>query len=145
MLFFAVSPAFAYAAIYSHTEAVSNSGGNTVGQGGTVTTGDASASVHVTTTNGEGSSTVYIKTEANGEVHEETLTAEKKIDVSVVSTPAKTEVTVQRDSEPVQTTVSSAGAATSSASTTVALSIAQPQSIFALVSAWFGSLFGFFF
>lgn len=96
-------PAMAHAQIYSHTSASSNTGGNVVGPGGKVITGNESASVRVSNTSAQGtsSSSVYIKTEVNGTVHEETVATRGAMSVSVEATPAKTTIKVQEGTPPI--------------------------------------------
>ncbi|HEY4502082.1 MAG TPA: hypothetical protein VJJ20_03400 [Candidatus Paceibacterota bacterium] len=96
-------PAMAHANINSNTSASSNTGGNVVGQGGTVTTGDAVSSVQVSNTSAQGtsSSSVYIKTEANGVVHEETYTSDKAdTSVRVETTPKGSTIEVREGTPP---------------------------------------------
>lgn len=99
-------PAMAHAQINSHTSASANSGGNMVGPGGNVVTGDESASVQVTTnTSSSGTSSVYIKTDVNGDVHEEAVEVRGATNVKVEAVPAKTTIQVQEGTPP--TTVKS--------------------------------------
>lgn len=85
-------PGLAAASIESHTSASSQTGGNVVGPGGTVKTGDASASVTTSSSaSGSSSSSYYIKTDINGQVHEEHHTSNTgDVSVSVQATPTET-------------------------------------------------------
>lgn len=95
-------PVMVHAQIYTHTSASSNSGGNVVGPGGRVTTGDSSASVQVTTnTSSSNTSTIEIKTTTNSAVHEETVTTRGPTNVSVEATPATTTIQVEEGTPPV--------------------------------------------
>ncbi len=89
-------PAFASADIQSHTSASSQTGGNTVGPGGVVSTGATSASVSTSNVSGSSTSSIYIKTNANGEVHEETYTStSSNVEVRVQATPKATTVDIK--------------------------------------------------
>lgn len=141
-----LAPALAHAQIYSSVEATANTGGNTAGPGESVTTGDASASVQVTTQGNNQGSTVHVKTETNGQVYEKTVEANKKIDVSVKATPQKTEVRVQKDNEPAVTVVTTASTSASSTVVVAADSNEAPVlTIFSRISTWLSNLFSFLF
>lgn len=118
-------PAVASAHITSNTSASSQTGGNVVGPGGKVTTGDTSASVSTSNVSGHSTSEVYIKTNTDGEVHEETHTSSaSSVGVSVQASPMGTTVEVHEDGEthrteiPASAAVSVDAAATATASTT---------------------------
>lgn len=65
------------ASIKSSVSAEADSGGNTVGSGGTVVTGNESASVEThTVVGGSEPATVHVEVEANGVRHEETYTSD---------------------------------------------------------------------
>lgn len=96
-------PAMSHAQIYSNTSASSNSGGNTVGPGGSVRTGDSSASVSTSNSSASGasSSSIRIRTTVNGEAHEESFTSDSgDVSVSVQSTPEETVVETREGSAP---------------------------------------------
>jgi len=128
-------PAMAHAQIYSNTSASSNSGGNVVGPGGTVTTGDSSASVQVTTnTSSSNTSTIEIKTNVNGVVHEESRTTTGATNVEVVATPAQTTIKIQEGTPPVTVkhevvtaAGSSSAASASNTATTTPYATTSPQ------------------
>ncbi len=148
-------PAMAHAHIESSTSASSNSGGNVVGQGGTVTTGDSSASVQVSNTksSGSSSSSIYIKTEANGTVHEETIhSSDAHTDVSVETTHAGTKIQVREGTPPVvvkhQVVAASGTAATSTvgaeATTTPEVPAGLASQIVLAVQSFFAGLLSWF-
>lgn len=124
-------PAMAHAQIYSHTTATADSGGNVAGPGGTVTTGNSSASVQVhTTTSSSGTSSVYIKTDVNGTVHEETVPTRGATDVSVEATPTKTTTDVKEGTPPTvvrHTVVPAASSSASDEGSSSAPAAAQPS------------------
>ncbi len=148
-------PGMAYAHIESSTSAVSNTGGNTVGAGGTVTTGNAVSSVQVSNTSSQGtsSSSIYIRTEANGVVHEETVHSnDEHTDVLVETTPAGTEIEVRKGTPPTvvkhEVVSASSSASTSSAATEATTAPQEPtgfgaqillavQNIFLGILSWF--------
>lgn len=136
--------------VQSSVSATSNSGGNVVGSGGSVTTGNSSASVNVSSSvSGSSSSSVYIQTNANGTVHEETYTSESgQIDVSVEATPEEAKVEVRDGTKVIKQETVAAGEAvnaSSSASTTVAVETeAEPMGILQKIFALLGSLFNWF-
>jgi hypothetical protein len=95
-------PALAHAQIYSSVSASSDSGGNTVGSGGKIITGDSSASVQVTTnTSSSNTSDVQIRTSVNGTMHEETASTKGATSVKVMATPQKTTIHVTEGTPPV--------------------------------------------
>ncbi|MEK7068284.1 MAG: hypothetical protein AAB964_00535 [Patescibacteria group bacterium] len=141
------APALLHAQVYSTVEATANTGGNTA-ESGTVTTGNASASANVQTTSINGSSTVQIKTEANGQVYEETFSAPAGgVDVRVNATPAKTEVRVQ--SAQGRPAVGGKGESvliyTATTSGTAATTPALPRRLLEGFMRVFSALFGFLF
>lgn len=93
-------PALVSADIQSHTSASSETGGNVVGPGGKVETGNTSSSVTTTNISGKSSSSIYIKTDTNGVVHEETHTSDSSnVQVSVEATPKATVVDVKEGAD----------------------------------------------
>jgi hypothetical protein len=122
----------ASAQIYSHTEASSDTGGNVVGPGGTIVTGSESASVQVRNVVG-GTSSVQITTEVNGQVRQESFSADKKLEVTVTATPERTETRVIRDERPAEVRVHTNAAAdvqsASVASRTPLLALEAPSII----------------
>ncbi len=147
-------PGMAYAYIDSNTSAVSNTGGNVAGPGGTVTTGSAVSSVQVSNTSSHGtsSSSIYIRTEANGTVHEETFAGSGgNTDVSVETTPKGTQIEVREGTPPkvVRQEFISASTSSSTTQSEAATSTGAPaaglgaqivlavQSFFAAVFNWF--------
>lgn len=152
-LILAPALASAHGSVQSSVSATSNSGGNVVGPGGKVETGNSSASANVSSSvSGSSSSSVYIKTNANGTVHEETYSSQSgQIDVSVQATPKETKVEVREGGqvikqETVPAAAEAAANASSSASTTVAAEAgtAAPQGILQKIFALLGSLFSWF-
>jgi hypothetical protein len=96
-------PAMAHAQIYSNTSASSNSGGNVVGPGGSIRTGDSSASVSASNSSASGtsSSSIRIRTTVNGEAHEESFTSGSgDVSVSVRSTPKETVIETREGTAP---------------------------------------------
>lgn len=88
--------------VHSSASATAISGGNTAGPGGSVTTGDAAASVQVLSTiNGGSTSSVVVQTNVNGATEEETYTAQSgRLEVSVQATPAGAVVEVTEGDPP---------------------------------------------
>lgn len=149
-------PGVALAQIRSSVSAAANTGGNVAGPGGRVETGDASASVNVTTRlSGRSSSSILIETSANGIERKEAYASEdKEVDVSVSATPAETKIEI-REGGPSgmikQETVRAIKQAVPiiAASTTAAAEVAAkaaeppaPQNFLQAVFSWLGDLFG---
>lgn len=96
-LVIALLPLLAHGQIKSSVSAEADSGGNTVGPGGTIETGDERASTYVkNTVQGTSTNSVYIRTETKGEVHEETIEEPGPVQVSVRATPAQTQVEIKK-------------------------------------------------
>lgn len=137
--------------------ATSNSGGNTVGAGGTVKTGAEVSSVQVTNISGEGQSSIYIKTDVNGAVHEETIIdASGVVDVSIEADGSKAQVEIRQGnpaavvkkvydtSVPASiTTISSTTGASSTISGTVVSEPPRATGIIQSIFAWLGTIFSF--
>ena len=151
----------AHAQIYSNTSASSQTGGNVVGAGGNVETGDASASVTTSNVSGKSSSSVYIKTDVNGVVYEESHSSDSgDVSVEVTSIPAGVVVeTREGASAPVRRTVTEVPAtlrsdieppmeATSSAQATSTLTTEEEAGlgtqIVLAVQSFFAGLFSWF-
>ncbi len=147
-------PGMAHAQIYSHTTASSNSGGNTVGAGGTVTTGNAVSSVQVSNTGSQGtsSSSIYIRTEANGVVHEETIHSDNThADVSVETTPKGTQIEVREGTPPkvvrqefISATTSPSTTQSEAATSTEAPAAGLGAQIVLTVQSFFAAVFNWF-
>ncbi len=93
----AAAPA-THAAVYSTVEASSDSGGNSVGPGGTIVTGSESASTYSTTIERAGSASVRIRTDINGTVHEQVPGDANRVQVSVWAAPEAFATTVTTSS-----------------------------------------------
>jgi len=121
-------PALASADISSHTSASSQTGGNMVGPGGKVETGSASASVTTSNVKGSSTSSVYIKTNANGEVYEETHTSNSSsVDVSVQATPKATTIDVREGAKPtVQKVIPVSGSVSGEVVATTSVATGEP-------------------
>lgn len=132
--------------INSSAHATADTGGNTVEDGGSVTTGNANASVRVTTVSTDDADTeTTVEVDANDEHVEKTFTNKGSVDVSVTSKPGTSTVTIE--TKP-YAAVKTTQAPEETASTTAILEVqtnTNTPALFVTIADWVRGLLGFFF